>query len=92
MDKTFVELIIQVGPYIAPIFLTQSLKTALGIPRRVVPVVPYVIALILVGLRALTVNEVLSWMTLYQILYESAIIGSISIALYNIFQKTIKGK
>ena len=92
MDKSLVDLIILVGPFIAPVFLTQALKNTFSIPKRFIPIVPYIIAFILIGLKALSAAQTLTWNTLFQSIYESGVIGSVSIALYNIYQKTIKGK
>lgn len=92
MEKALVDLIIQVGPFIAPVFLTQALKTTFGIPKRFIPIIPYLVALVLVVLKALGTGQPLTLNNFFQIIYESGVIGSVSIALYNVYQKTIKGK
>ena len=92
MDKSLVVLIVSAGPFIAPVFITQALKITFKIPKRFIPIIPYLVAFALLVLKVYGTEQSVTLSNYLQIIYESGVIGSVSIALYNIYQKTIKGK
>lgn len=92
MDKQTIELIIKIGPYIAPIFLAQAIKISFRIGRRWVPVIPFICAWVLIVIRYLSLGQVFGWIVFWGMIYEGAVIGAISIALFDLLKITVLNK
>lgn len=92
MDKTTIDLLLRIGPYIAPTLLTQAIKKSFNINRRWIPLIPFFIAWILITLRELSQGTPLNGSLFWRIVYDGVIGGAISITLFNLYRKTIMDK
>lgn len=92
MDKSTIDLLLLIGPYITPAFLTQAIKKSFCIRQRWIPLIPFFCSWALVALRELGQGTPLADGLIWRIIYDGVIGGAISIALFNLYHKTILNK
>jgi hypothetical protein len=92
MNETM-EFLIQYGPYIGVYLFTEAIKNAFKIPRRWIPIVPFVLGwLIAAAMLVIKDSELPVKVFAAKVLLEGLIVGALSIAIRNIYTKVILNK
>jgi hypothetical protein len=87
------EFLIKYGIYIFPYLITQIIKKPFAIPKRWIPLVPFLISYLVVTCQIIETGTVLSpWQFGAKIAIEGSILGTVSVGARELWTKFFKRK